>query len=435
MRALLKATGRVRTGGWDFLLVCTAVYIAAAVGRIHQLFPVLLPLRPALVSAVMAIGLYFLQQTGERRLGLIRSSTTSWLLVLLLWSALSVPGALNQGLAFHAWTDFARTVLMFAVIAGSVRSFRDVERLTFVFFAVTVLYSVIVLSRFQLSGDNWRFAGLYDYDANDLATLIVTAMPLGLYFLVARRSPLVRVLVTLGLGALAVALIRSGSRGGLLAFLAVAAFILVGFTAVKARVRLAGLAVLLGVVFLTASDRYWAQMQTMLNPHEDYNLTADAGRVKIWKRGLGYMSDNPLFGVGMENFQVAEGTISPLARLQERGIGVHWMAAHNTFVQAGAEVGFPGVLCFVGVIGSALLLLRRLQRRSKANPATPHVSRLAQSLTAALIGFVVGAFFLSLAYADMLYALAALTVALAKTARSPGLPSPLAPPRIGRAPI
>ena len=46
---------------WDLLLVCVAVYLAAAVGRLHQLFPALLPLKPALVSAALAVGLFLLQ--------------------------------------------------------------------------------------------------------------------------------------------------------------------------------------------------------------------------------------------------------------------------------------------------------------------------------------------------------------------------------------
>ena len=50
-------------------------------------------------------------------------------------------------------------------------------------------------------------------------------------------------------------------------------------------------------------------------------------------------------------------------------------------------------------------------------PSPRNLARLAQSLMAALVGFVVGSFFLSLAYADMLYTLAALVVALTKVAR------------------
>src|SRR6266545_3330460 len=318
-----------RTVGWDLLLVCVAIHIANYIGRVPQLFPVLDLLKLAPVAKVSAIGLYLLHQSGQRRVGLLRSSTTTSALGLLLWAALSIPAALYPGLAFHAWTDFAWTVVMCLVVA-----------------------------------DSWRLGDLYYYDANDLATLIVSAMPCGLYFVLAQRRPLVRVCAALGLVVLAVGLTRSGSRGGFLAFLAVVAFILLRFTTLPARSRLVGL------------------------------------------------------GVGMSNFQVAEGTISPLAKRRERGLAVYWTAPHNTFIQAGAELGVPGLLLFIGLFATAFASLRRVARRARsATPPDGDVSRLAQTLTAALVGFVVGAFFLSLAYTDMLYMLLAFVVALGKVAR------------------
>jgi O-antigen ligase len=414
-----------RSAGWDSLLVCVAIYIATGVGRIHELFPVLLPLKLALLSTVLAIGLLLLQQRGQRRTALLlRTRPTTYLLGLLLWGALSVPFALTGGVAFHSWMDFARAIVMYVVIASSVRNARDVERLVLVYFAVTVVYTLVILSRFQLGADNWRLGRLYYYDANDLATLIATAMPLGLYFALAHRRLVLRLLAVAGILVLVVALIRSGSRGGFLAFLAIVAFILLGFTTVPARARVAGLVVILGVLGATASDKYWIQMQTIIHPHEDYNLTDDAGRVKIWERGIGYMLGRPVFGVGMGNFQTAEGTLSPLARARESGRGVRWGAAHNMFVQIGAELGLPGLLLFIGLIGSLFAALRRVARSAaRAGPAGSDVSRLAQSLMTALVGFVVGSFFLSLAYADMLYTLAALAMALAKVARPPTVPA------------
>jgi O-antigen ligase len=411
-----------RSPGWDLLLVCVAIYIASGVGRIHDLFPVLLPLKPALLSTVLAIGLFVLQQRRERRLILVlRARPTKWLVGLLLWGALSVPFALTGGVAFRFWMDLARAIVMYAVIAGSARSARDVKRLVLIYFAVTVVYTLVILSRFQLDPDNWRLGRLYYYDANDLATLIATAMPLGLYFVLAHRRLALRLAALAGLLVLVVALIRSGSRGGFLAFLAIVAFILVGFTTVPARARIAGLVVILTVLGATASDKYWTQMQTIIRPHSDYNLTDDTGRMKIWKRGIGYMLDRPVFGVGMGNFPTAEGTLSTLARAGERGRGVRWGAAHNTFVQIGAELGIPGLLFFIALIGSVFAALRRVTRyTARAGPAGTDLSRLAQSLMAAIVGFAVGSFFLSLAYADILYTLAALSVALAKIAR----PSP-----------
>jgi O-antigen ligase len=104
---------------------------------------------------------------------------------------------------------------------------------------------------------------------------------------------------------------------------------------------------------------------------------------------------------------------------------VWWGAAHNTYVQAGAELGFPGLLLLLGMIATAFMSLQRAARRAlRASPGGSEVSRLAQSLMAAIVGFAVGAFFLSLAYADMLYMLIALTIALAKCARADTAPVP-----------
>jgi O-antigen ligase len=197
--------------------------------------------------------------------------------------------------------------------------------------------------------------------------------------------------------------------------LAVAGFVLFRFTTIPARSRVAGLAVIIAVVFFAASARYWEQMQTVLNPHEDYNTTTETGRVKIWERGMGYMASNPVLGVGAANFPVAEGTISPMAGRAEYGRGVRWGAAHNSFVQIGAELGVPGLVCFVGAIIAALLALRRAAGAAlRVGRAALGVSRLAQSIMAALIGFTVGGLFLSLGYSDMLYTLLALAVGLTK---------------------
>jgi hypothetical protein len=60
--------------------------------------------------------------------------------------------------------------------------------------------------------------------------------------------------------------------------------------------------------------------------------------------------------------------------------------------------------------------VRRVVRRGGHRP-TDDASRLAQCVTAAFVGFVAGAFFLSLAYTDMLYTIIAMGMGLSKTVR------------------
>jgi len=271
------------------------------------------------------------------------------------------------------------------------------------------------LRRFDVGGAQWRLAGLYYYDANDFAILAVTAVPLGIYFGLTQPQLHRRLMSLAGLVVLLVAFIWSGSRGGFLALLAVVAFFLFRYTAMRLPWRVLIAALIIATGWMTASDRYWTQMTTILHTDDDYNRTSLNGREQIWRRGIGYMLSHPLFGVGASNFGVAEGTISPHARLQERAIGVRWNAPHNSFVQVGAELGVPGLLLLLAVMGSAFGALRRVTRvdgaSSRWSRAPP---QLAQALQASLVGFVVGAFFLSLAYSEMLYSLVAFAVALRK---------------------
>src|SRR5437660_9219031 len=114
MAAASPAGSTLRNRGWDLLLVCVAIYMATAVGRVHQLFGFLTPLKPALVSAGLACAVYIVQQHGPRRFEWLRAPTTNYVLALLLWVGLSIPGALNQGQAFALLTDsFIKTVVLY----------------------------------------------------------------------------------------------------------------------------------------------------------------------------------------------------------------------------------------------------------------------------------------------------------------------------------
>ena len=94
---------------------------------------------------------------------------------------------------------------------------------------------------------------------------------------------------------------------------------------------------------------------------------------------------------------------------------MRWNAAHNSLVQVGAELGLPGLLFFVAMVATALAALAGSKRQRRRHPAfRGRPLELRQALMASLIGFAVGAFFLSLAYHEMLYTLLAFAVGMGK---------------------
>src|SRR5207245_278813 len=95
--------------------------------RVHQLFPALEVIRPVAVTGVLAIGLSLVDRVSARRISAFRIPATRYLLALVGWMALSVPGALWPGGAVATFIDFVKTALIFLVIVTSARSVRDVE--------------------------------------------------------------------------------------------------------------------------------------------------------------------------------------------------------------------------------------------------------------------------------------------------------------------
>jgi len=406
---------RAAYAGWDPLLLCVGVYILTAVGRVHQLFPALESLRPATLAGLLAILFYLGNSREERRGQYVLVPTTRWLFAFLFWVVLSVPGALVAGRSFELlFENFIKTVVMYFVIAGSIRHALDVERLAMTYLLGAAMYAGVVITRFDVGqGGDWRLGRLYYYDANDFATFAVSAMPFAIYFLHAGRRLSTRALSAIALAVLTLAFVRTGSRGGFVALLAVAAYVVLRYSAVALRWRMTAAALVAVVVFATASDQYWKQMSTIVSD-ADYNRTDESGRMQIWRRGIGYMLRNPVFGVGAANFQAAEGNLSPFAERQQFGIGVRWNAAHNTFVQVGAELGVPGLAIFIGMLVCAFAALRSARRAGLHRPQSN--GPLTQALTASLIGFLVGSCFLSLAYSEMLYTLLATIVGWQKVA-------------------
>src|SRR6266571_196373 len=214
------------------------------------------------------------------------------------------------------------------------------------------------------------------------------------------------------LACLMVTLVKTGSRGGFLGFVAVAVYLLVWFDGVAPAKRWAAVALPVLLLVALGGGGYFERIQTLLHPDTDYNWSgnSETGRMEVWKRGIGYMLDRPLLGVGAQAFGVAEGTLAPeAARLEEYGKGFKWSTAHNAFVEIGAEIGVLGLLLFVALLVGAFRVLARARRGPQREAAV-----LARALDGSLVGFVVTACFLSQAYSAYFYTLLGMTLGLAR---------------------
>lgn len=403
----------------DPLLYALSAALLGYVWRIQDLFPLLGKIRfVALVSAV-AIVLYLLDADSRRALSRVDHPVTRYAIAILVLMVLSVPGSLYPGLSFgFIVQDHIKTLLLMVLLAAGIRTVKDAEFLVMVQMLGAGLYSLLILLRFDI-GPQGRLGDLVYYDANDLGMVIICTLPLLVFHLRRTGGRHLRTLATVLLPITIMTIVKTGSRGAFLGLIAVVAFMVLRFRTFSSKARYGVAAAVLSLLLLAGNETYWELMRTLLNPQEDYNWAgqSEGGRIEVWKRGIGYMLQRPLTGVGAHAFPVAEGTISPLAGRQAYGVGLKWSVAHNSFIEIGAELGVLGLICFVLLLMAAFRTCARLGR-GEADPGGAGAARaaLGQAFCATLVGYLVSGFFLSQAYSAYLYATLGIIIGLAKLA-------------------
>jgi O-antigen ligase len=261
-----------------------------------------------------------------------------------------------------------------------------------------------------------RLNNLYTYDSNDLGVLIMVGLPLTLLLLTVARGAKRWFLLLIFVG-ISVTMARSGSRGGFLGFIAAGAAALFLVDAVSVTRRFFVLAAAVIALAVGAPPGYWKQMRTILTPKQDYNFTASDGRKAVAERSIGYIIQYPAFGLGINNFTRAECTISPkIAKLKVNG-PIRCIPTHNSYLQAAAETGIPGFLIWVSLVIGGIIAPLRLRRRlpkswRRGTESERFIYNATSFFAVAMVGFAVTSFFLSFAWMDPVYVMAAFLTGL-----------------------
>ena len=270
------------------------------------------------------------------------------------------------------------------------------------------------------------------YDRNDIAFVLSMGLCIGLgNTLFAKgwqRWVAIAVIVTTLLG-----IVKTGSRAGFVTLAAVGLYVLWRYRSralVPGLLSIAAIALLVGVF---AQAGYWDRMSTMFPGSQSEDVAGyDAGglyaaRWTVWVTGLKLLLSNPILGVGAGAYEIGEG-------LSHQGVG-KWSAAHNSFIQVGAELGVPGLVAFVWFVARGFTNSRHAARAMRRRQLWPRYQWLPEALTLSLLAYVVAGFSLSQGYSIMLYTLLAVATALrvmAERASSDGAPGLPDPRRLGR---
>lgn len=375
-----------------------AVFIAVAVARVQDAVPAIAAFYPAKLVMPPLILTLVLAVPRWQLLSAVRAAPSKWMAVIIVLGFLSIPLSVWVGDS----AKFFATVLIPSLVLFVATSTGFADRRTAKLCMLTLVVSVSAVALKLLVGDAPTILGRAyiggALDPNDSAALFVTALPFAILF--ASERGMSRALGLVGAALLVAGVAKTGSRGGVAGLVAVACVLTITAVARRRWSNVIAIGACGAAFALTTNDAIAARFETLLAPQLDYNVTDREGRVNVWKRGVRYMIANPLLGVGLHGFETTEGTLSGK---RDEGFGIRFTAAHNSFIQIGAELGVFGLVAFVAVFWSAAAGCRRAKRLAdRQSHGDVHVAeqerRLADATICALVAIATTGFFLSLAY-------------------------------------
>ncbi|MEO7457841.1 MAG: O-antigen ligase family protein [Gemmatimonadaceae bacterium] len=312
----------------------------------------------------------------------------TFLLMFLCWAGLGVVLSPFPKIVLDAVTEFAKVVAVIFVAANVLRTrarFRLAVVLIAIWWMLFPVRGTFVNYFFGGGGEQGRAYWNYIYsNPNDLAGLALLELSVVLGMLSVERHKLIRLGAQISAVSLVVVIVLTQSRGGLIALVFYGAILGKQYWRLLRNLRVLALIALTGVLIAVVTpDTAWRRFSTikdatnndesLIDPDlADLSSRQDQGssreRLAIWKIAGGIISNNPMTGVGLGAYREAHA-------LQARRPGFPGFAGgkrdtHSTYLNVTAELGIPGLLLFMSLLGIVLQQSIRARRRAgKERPA------------------------------------------------------------------
>ncbi len=396
-------------------ILCLA-FICFSFFRIHEAFMVLNKLHIPQMLAIGTLSVLGLQVLFHR----IKVAWTPELKLFTVFFAQVTFGcfvASGRDVAFQYWTEtFSKIALMVFAIASRAKRPQDFALaarafvLSGMLIASVAIYNhanmleVVEGSRVTVGRSTGSVLG----DPNDLSLVLLFPLSFAVSLVLTGGTPFLgRVLGLVGAATIAVAILDTQSRGGLLGMVAVCAV----FAAqrIKSKALLIGIGVvgvmgLFAVAGISGRSSGGAAEGALVDESSE-------GRLRAWGAAWRMALARPLTGVGLNCY------VSNYFFYQDWWEGFA-KAVHSTWFAALAETGFIGFGIFITMVvrtvRSAFRSGRILSRAATGDRYDAAVFGTAQAVMAGMAGFVVCGSFLTQAFTWPLYILFSLAVAVAR---------------------
>lgn len=383
------------------------IFFSFSIFRLHEIIPILYPLRIPWISAVLGI-ISLSVNTQLGRIKLYWRKEMSWFLAFFILVSTGVPLAFDASSAYDYWSNiYIKIIIGFFMLVWTIRSDKAYKWLVSIIVLCGVILSLqtlynkvnglalVELTRASVGAVPKSVVG----DPNDLAMTLLFSFSFACsLFAGTSRSLLLKVLGLICSAIIIAAIIATQSRGGLSGLVVVIAYF---FThRMKSKTMVLGLAAIIALLsYLVISSGFTR------NPGEtDQGLDESAmGRIHAWQAAVNMAVHHPIFGVGINQFI---DNYYNYVIVWERQ--VH--AVHSSWFGVLAETGFPGLALFICCI---YFILRLAYANINQHSHNTVQNLVAQGLFSGLISFCVASTFLTQGFTWPVYAFSALTIALA----------------------
>jgi probable O-glycosylation ligase (exosortase A-associated) len=396
---------------YPYLMVL--LFVLFSFFRIHEVFPQLYSLRIPLLLSLASLGALVWHVGVTRQVVAYWSPELTRVGLFLMLVVVGIVMATNRPLALGYFTStYWKMILMVFAIAWLARTLKDfvlslrLVTLSGLAVGLVALYNqangigIVEGSRVTIGRDLGSVLG----DPNDLSLVLLFPFSFALSLMLSRETPhLERLLGLVTVVVLVLAVIATQSRGGLLGIAAVVAMF--AWRRVQSKALLIGGGGLLMVMLYFVAGISGRKSGGAAEAGLDESAM---GRLHAWEAAFGMAVDNPLTGVGMNNFY------SNYFFYSEYWDGLNH-AVHSTWFGVLGETGFIGLLVFLSMVFGLLKCARSSLKQLLATPQRSHpvMITIAEGTLAGLVGFCVSGTFLTQGFTWPLYILLAFTVAIA----------------------
>ena len=336
--------------------------------------------------------------------------------LFLGWALLSSTWAEAPDHAVTAASRYALNALLFLIIFTAIRTPKQLGWVLLAFTVGAAVAAIAGIASPPTTADGR--IGSYELDPNQLGAVLVAGVPLALALVALYRKPPLR-LVGIATGLFAVVSIwLTASRGALVATaVALLAAVLIGGRW-RPAIFLAAIVVAFST-FTYYSTFASSDTQQRLSAATQGESDLQEARVTLWQVAWRAFKENPVGGIGADNFQTSArhfinqpGSLARTDKVVDQPSVVH-----NSWLEIAAETGIVGITLMATII---LFSLRSLLRAAGLfrQLGERRMQGVALCVATALIGYVAALTFISDEYSKGLWVLLGLGPAIFAMAQS-----------------